>query len=180
MRTLTSLALSLFLAACASGPQNAPTAPPPSVPQPPPARPVPPPQAVPTNWGDAWASNGDWVYRQDDRGSIALFGEAGKDAEFMLRCDKDRRRIFMSRRIFMDNGQTLAMEIRTSAALKRFSLRPTGSKPPYVAVELDPREPHLDAMAFSRGKFLVSMEGAPNLIVPNWAEVGRVVEDCRG
>lgn len=118
------------------------------------------------------------MYRQDERGSIALFGEAGRDAEFMLRCDKTRRTIFLSRKIFMPGGE-VKTEIRTSAALKSFVMRPTGANPPYVATELDPRDPHLDAMAFSRGKFVVSTQGMPYLVVPNWAEVGRVIEDCR-
>jgi hypothetical protein len=38
----------------------------------------------------------------------------------------------------------------------------------------------LDQMAFSRGRFLVAVEGGPWLIVPAWPEFGRVIEDCRG
>jgi hypothetical protein len=123
---------------------------------------------------------GAWVYRQDDRGSVALFGEAGRDALFVLRCDTPRRRIFMSRAGNVWNADSVSMTVLTSSARKTFTVRNTGGTPSYVAVELDPREPHLDAMAFSRGKFLVTLAGRPNLVVPAWAEVGRVVEDCRG
>ncbi|WP_345907778.1 hypothetical protein [Sphingomonas sp. UBA4815] len=38
----------------------------------------------------------------------------------------------------------------------------------------------LDAMAFSRGRFTIEQAGQPPLIIPAYAEVGRVIEDCRG
>jgi hypothetical protein len=47
-------------------------------------------------------------------------------------------------------------------------------------VSLSPRDALLDAMAFSRGRFIVEQPGQPSLVVPAWAEFGRVVEDCRG
>ena len=37
----------------------------------------------------------------------------------------------------------------------------------------------LDALSFSRGPIAVSVTGSPALIVPPWAEIARVVEDCR-
>ena len=127
-----------------------------------------------------YADKGEWVYRQDERGSIALFGEAGRDALIVVRCDVPRRRIFLSRAGEVWNADSVGMTIYTSSGRKTFTVRKTGGTPSYVAVELDSREPHLDAMAFSRGKFLVTLAGRPNLVVPNWAELGRVVEDCRG
>ncbi len=126
------------------------------------------------------ADKGEWVYRHDERGSIALFGETGRDAQFLVRCDTPRRRIFISRAGTVSNADSAAMTIYTSSGRKAFTVRPTGAAPAYVAVEIDPREAHLDAMAFSRGKFLVALPGRPHLVVPNWAELGRVVEDCRG
>ena len=41
------------------------------------------------------------------------------------------------------------------------------------------RDPLLDAMAFSRGRFMVEMGGAQTLVLPAWSELGRVIEDCR-
>jgi hypothetical protein len=35
-------------------------------------------------------------------------------------------------------------------------------------------------MGFSRGRFLVQGNGLPTLVVPAYAEVLRVTEDCRG
>lgn len=41
------------------------------------------------------------------------------------------------------------------------------------------RDPLLDAMAFSRGRFAIQSDGLPTLYVPSWPEIGRVLEDCR-
>lgn len=38
----------------------------------------------------------------------------------------------------------------------------------------------LDHIAFSRGRFVIEAPGALPLAVPSWAEVSRVIEDCRG
>lgn len=48
-----------------------------------------------------------------------------------------------------------------------------------VAVTLPARDPLLDAMAFSRGRFAVEAAGTAALYIPSWTEVSRVIEDCR-
>ena len=48
-----------------------------------------------------------------------------------------------------------------------------------ASVALAVRDPLLDAMAFSRGRFMLEVAGFPALYLPAWAEVGRVIEDCR-
>ncbi len=50
---------------------------------------------------------------------------------------------------------------------------------PMVAAILDPRDPLLDAMALSKGRFAVEVEGEAPLYLPSYAEVSRVIEDCR-
>ena len=40
-------------------------------------------------------------------------------------------------------------------------------------------DPLLDALAFSLGRVAVTVSGQPPLVVPAWAEVARVIEDCR-
>lgn len=69
------------------------------------------------------------------------------------------------------------LTVRTSSLARTVAVQPSGAS---VAVALAARDPLLDAMAFSRGRFIVEQHGAPTLVVPAWAEVGRVVEDCRG
>jgi len=40
-------------------------------------------------------------------------------------------------------------------------------------------DPLLDAFAFSHGRVGVTVSGLAPLVVPAWAEVARVIEDCR-
>lgn len=154
----------------------------PPAPQPaaPPPRPAPPPPPKPaplaSDWRDWPYSAGTWVYRRDARGSIALFGPAGADASLTLRCDTAERRIYLSRA----GGTATPLTIRTSSTTRAIPVQPTGGTPAYVAAALAPSDPILEAMGFSRGRFVVEQAGLPPLVVPAWAEIERVTEDCRG
>jgi hypothetical protein len=177
-RFLVSTALLLIVGSCAAPPRPAPAPPrpvPTYVPAPTP-RPTPTPLA--SDWRDWPVTPGDWVYRQDARGSIAFFGVPGSDAALTLRCDPAAAQIFLSKRDAI--GAATAITIRTSSTLRTLAAQPTGGTQPYVAVALSPRDSLLDAIAFSRGRFIVEQSGQPPLVVPSWAEFGRVVEDCRG
>jgi hypothetical protein len=63
---------------------------------------------------------------------------------------------------------------------KQLPAQLTGGTPAYVAAEIMSNDPILDAMAFSRGRILVEAEGQQPVILPSWAEIARIVEDCRG
>ena len=128
------------------------------------------------DWNDWPFSAGDWVYRRDDRGSTAIFGPTGKHAVVSLRCDLQNRRIYVSREATAP-GQRIV--IRTSSATKEFAAKPTGGTPAYLATEIMPMDAILDAMAFSRGRILLETDGHPPIILPAWAEIARIVEDCR-
>lgn len=138
-------------------------------------RPTPTPTPMAADWRDWPVTPGSWVYRQDARGSIALFGPLGADAELTLRCDRGRQRLYLSRR--GEGAGTLT--IRTSSTLRTVAAQPTGGTPSYLAIELTPRDPLLDAIGFSRGRFVVEAGGLPHLVVPAWGEILRVIEDCR-
>ena len=58
--------------------------------------------------------------------------------------------------------------------------RAGGGAAAYVAATLAANDPLLDAIGFSRGRFIVEQTGASTLVVPAWAEIERVTEDCRG
>jgi hypothetical protein len=124
-------------------------------------------------------TQGSWGYRQDGRGSIALFGRAGEDAELTIRCDRQRDRIFLSRRA-APGGAAGTLTVRTTSERRQLRALPVGGDQAYVAVELGVRDPLLDAIGFSRGRFAVEGGGLPPLVLPPWAEILRVVEDCRG
>jgi hypothetical protein len=157
----------------------------PSVDQTPPApraAPVPPPVTVPTlsaDWRDWPLTPGDWIYRKDARGSLALFGPLGMNAHFVVRCDTAKARIYLSRAGNFAVGASGRMTVRASTAMQSYVLVNSNETPPFAAAELLTTDPQLDAMAFSRGRFIVSVNGVPDLVVPAWPELTRVIEDCR-
>lgn len=129
------------------------------------------------DWRDLPLSPGTWAYRQDARGSIALFGVPNADAAFTIRCDRAARSVYVSRAGSVAGATE--MTIRTSSIAAVYPAQATGGQPPYVATAINPQSPALDAMAFSRGRFVVITPSLPTLVIPAWAEVSRVVEDCR-
>ena len=132
------------------------------------------------HWTDWPIALGTWSYVEDDRGSIARYGAAGKDAVVMLRCDKSRARLYLSRAANAGGSMT----VRTSSASKALPVQLTnnqasGNQATYVASELTIGDPILDAMAFSRGRIAFELAGAQNIAIPVWSEIGRVTQDCR-
>ncbi|MDO7844035.1 hypothetical protein [Sphingomonas immobilis] len=175
--SLIAVALATLLASCMdSAPPPRPAPRPQPRPEPAPLPPAPPPPAAGSDWRDWPLTPGDWVYRQDGRGSIALFGIPGADAVLTLRCDLGARTIYLSR---SGAGGASAATLRTSTTARTLALTPTGGTPPYLATAIGPRDPILEAMGFSRGRFVIEQAGYPTLVIPAWAEIERVTEDCR-
>lgn len=171
----SSALAALALASCVSAPPRpAPVAP---APPPPPPAPVtaPAPAPLADDWRDWPLTPGTWRYAPDSRGTRAMFG-AGGDALVVLRCDRAERRMYLSR----TGTAVTPFTVRTSSVSRAVAVQPTGGSQPYVAGALATNDPLLDAMAFSRGRFVIQQQGAPTLVIPAYAEVGRVIEDCRG
>lgn len=173
MRRSSTLLLLTAVAACVAPP---PAREPPPPPRAMPAPPAPPRPAPVADWRDRAVTPGTWVYDRDARGTRAVYGRSGADALLVLRCDRMGGRILLSRA----GTATAPLTIRTTGATRVIPVQPTGGTLPYTAVTLTPNDPLLDAMAFSRGKLVVEQPGAATLVLPAWAEIGRVVEDCRG
>lgn len=172
-RHLTLIAL-LALTACVSPP------PPPAaktVSAPLRAAAMDPALALTGDWNDWPFTPGDWTYNRDGRGSVGQFGVQGRAAMFRLRCDMQTRRVTVSK-----EAQALGqrMVIRTSSMTKQLPAQLTGGSPAYIAADIMTNDPILDAMAFSRGRILIETEGQQPIILPSWAEIARIVEDCRG
>jgi hypothetical protein len=162
-----------LIAGCVAPPRAEP--PPPRAAAPIPAlAPRPAPLAV--DWRDWPYSPGTWVYRRDVRGSIASFGVPNAEASLTLRCDTAARQVSLSRA----GGVATPLTIRTSNLTRAVPVQPAGGTSPYVTAVLTPNDPLLEAMGFSRGRFVVQQAGLPPLVVPAWAEIERVTEDCRG
>jgi hypothetical protein len=78
------------------------------------------------------------------------------------------------------------LTIRTSSTARALAAKTTSAVRAANGVEtalfamLPASDPLVDAMGYSRGRFIVETTGAPSLVVPAWSEVLRVAEDCRG
>lgn len=177
---LPLLALCL-LAACA------PAAKPPVVVPVPVARPapvptVPPlPQAAPsTDWMDTALTEGAWIYQDygEGRGKRALFSDPEDTYYFSLSCAIGPDGVTVQ---FTRTGTPakpyLAMTIRTETMQRTLTAERFGSQLSIAGVPAS--DPLLDAMALSKGRFAVEVEGEATLYLPTWAEVSRVIEDCR-
>jgi hypothetical protein len=176
MRAFPTLAALIVLAACVR--PSEPEAPAPE-PRPVPRPVMPAPVPLSSDWRDWPITPGTWTYRADERGSLALFGEASTDARFVVRCDRTAGRVYLSRAGDAANAAGGSMTVRTTSLTRAVPAQPTGAQLPYLAAALTPRDPLLDAMAFSRGRFIVELGALPKLAIPAWAEVARVIEDCR-
>ena len=173
-RLLTSLAGIAILSACA-----APRKPEPAALPPPPPRPVATavPAPSPADWRDAALTPGNWSYEPGTGGSIARFGPDASTPLASLGCDRAAGRIALQRAGSAPGP--LPLTITTSLATRAFTATPVAGATPQLTLAFASRDPILDAMAFSRGRFMVEVPGLPTLYLPAWPEVARVIEDCR-
>lgn len=92
-----ALALTFTIAACVPAPDSTPA----PAPAPTPVQttpPAPPPQAPPVeNWIDQPRTPGDWSYRGDTNGGMALYGENASETRFSIRCDRSANQIILTR-----------------------------------------------------------------------------------
>lgn len=154
----------------APAPRPAPTPAPTPTPAPPPATPV----AAATAWADRPLTPGNWTYRAEPSGSVALFGSPAQPL-LTLRCDRASRRVILTR---AGAGQG-AMVIRTSYGAVSWPATAQGGAQPALVAARAASDAVLDQMAYSRGKIGIEAQGAAPMVLPAWAEIARVVEDCR-
>ncbi len=157
-----------------AGACSAPQMVPPPAPQPT-TRPAPPPPPIPQSppikdWRDAPQTPGDWRYES----GTAQFGSATSTL-FALRCNRANRTISLLRT--GNAPQDLPMTVSTTSETRSLLATPQGAA--QLVVTLPANDRLLDAMAFSRGRFAVEVNGLPTLYLPAWPEVARAVEDCR-
>ena len=173
------ITLLVCISGCAPGPVIPPAPPPvrPSKPQP---APLPPQSPAPrtTDWRDLAQTPGTWRYESlAGVGSAARFGTAGAAPLLVLRCDRARATLTLSRAGAA--SAPVPASITTSTGTRPLSAIAATDGSPAIEIYFPANDRTLDAMAFSRGRFLVEVNGLPTLNVPAWSEIGRVIEDCR-
>jgi len=124
-------------------------------------------------WEEAPVAPGDWSYSQSGAGSVAQFGASGGTPLLTLRCTAATRQITLQRPGAVSAS---AVTIRTTAGALQW---PSTASASGISVVRAASDPGFDWIAFSRGRISIEANGMSRLIVPVWAEISRVVEDCR-
>lgn len=153
----------------------APTRTPAPAPPPPPVTVAPPPVTTPPGPpADTGVEPGLWSYAATPGGSAARFGVTPQAAILAIQCDRATRGVSMmvSRSVPAVGGN---VTLRASSLVKSIAAEGSGT---FATIRLTARDPILDALAFSRGRFGVALDGVERAY-PAWPEVTRVVEDCR-
>lgn len=103
---------------------------------------------------------GQWSYARTADGSEARFGSL-----FAIRCVAASRLVVLRR----TDGAPTALTIVTDTVTRAIPASGT----------LGAADPLLDAIAFSRGRFIVTGGSAAPLVLPALPEAARSIEDCR-
>lgn len=170
-----ALIASLALAACvppAPEPTPVPTPTPTPVATRAPLAPPPAPMEF-ANWMDAPATPGDWHYRAAGADRIAEFRSPAGGQIFQMICTAERD---MMLAVIARVPAARAITIRTETTTRALNADAMESS---VATMLGANDPLLEAMAFSKGRFAVEIAGGPQLFLPAYPEVTRVIEACR-
>ena len=118
---------------------------------------------------------GDWVYAATTDGSAATFDDSSGQPQLTIRCRRSTRHVAISKTASVASP---SMWIWTSSQTKSLPATFDASSG-RVSVDLGAYDPLLDAIASSRGRIGFSTSGLAALVVPPWADVARVIEDCR-
>ena len=144
------------------------------------AAPPPPAAREPADWRDRPLTPGNWTYRSVASGSVAGFVDPAGSRLVTMACAAGQITVGIERRAgtapLVPTGP-LPVALVTTVGSHRFMA--TAMADSSLALSLRGRDPTLDDLAFSRGRFAIEASGQPTLILPAWEEVGRVIEDCR-
>src|SRR4029079_17663978 len=139
--------------------------------------------ATPNVAGSPTASNleyvqpiaGDWAYFARADGSEATFSNSAGQAQLTIRCTRSTRRISL-----LKAAASASPTLWVWTSSERMSLPATyDAASARLSADVRAYDPFLDAIAASRGRIGFSSSGLAALVIPPWAEVGRVIEDCR-
>jgi len=128
------------------------------------------------NYLDAPQTPGTWTYVNEPGETLGLYGQPGQAPSFIIRCGKESKRIALGR-VTTQPGP-LAMTVQTETTRQNLTANPVKQEN-ILAVDLDPNDPLLDAMAITKGRFAIVVENETALYLPAWTELSRVIEDCR-
>jgi hypothetical protein len=169
----------LLLCSCVAPSKPAPLPPVVAAPIPRPVAVVPPPlPKPPADWRDAAQTPGEWRWSAVNGRSTASFVQPGGAVVASLACNRTGAQVLLSRA--GPGGEAhQPLAVTTTHGTRPLLSEPLLSAPGWLTAELRSVDPILDGIAFSRGRFALEALGQPPLYLPAWAELSRVVEDCR-
>ena len=120
-------------------------------------------------------SQGSWGYRAVPGGSEATFVDTTGTARMAVACGRVTRLVTLSR---ISAAPASSLSFWTSSATRNLGAN-FDQRSGRVIAQVSSNDPLLDAIAFSRGRFALSMPGFPALVLPAGPELAHVFEDCR-
>jgi hypothetical protein len=119
--------------------------------------------------------SGDWSYSQISGGTQASFLTAGGAPQIDIRCLRASRQVVFSKPA---TGAVPFLNVWTSSLTRDL---PASYEPAVrrLVARVSVTDPLLDALVYSRARIAFTVRGSPQLVLPNFPEVTRVVEDCR-
>lgn len=183
LTTIAAGALALSLTACippAPEPTPAPSPTPTAAVIPQTGQQTPLPVSDPADdWHDRALTPGDWRYVRKQSETVAEYATdpLAPAALLTIACTRASRQITITANKSQRPSSTMTIRTETMERTLPASQQKPGES--YVASDLYARDPLLDAMVFSHGRFAVVIPRSPALILPAWPEITRVVEDCR-
>lgn len=142
---------------------------------------IPAPALAAENWADAPQTPGDWRLALLPNGPTATYRAPDGSVLFTLACTLQGRSIALTRHTALSN-QPLPqglMQVHTQTRERVLTATAVNGDDGAIGASLPASDPLFDAMAISRGRFAVEVEGSEPLYLPAWAEVTRIIEDCR-
>lgn len=113
---------------------------------------------------------GEWEWQGGSKTSAAQFA----DALVTVTCDRPGRAVSIAIRGDVPDGAPVT--VLTTSQSRVFQGRNAAGQ---IVVRLAADDTLLDAIALSRGRFGIAAQGIDPVYPGSWAEVSRVVEDCR-
>jgi hypothetical protein len=118
---------------------------------------------------------GTWTYTAGADGGEAVFTDSGNQPQLSLRCVRGIRRVVLSKPA---SAASPTLGVWSSTASKSWPAT-FDAATARLSAQIANWDPVLDAIAYSRGRFAVAAAGQQPLVVPDWADISRIVEDCR-
>ena len=163
MKSATTAALALIISVSASAQAPAPPAASTEVP------------STRTDYSIATPLGGNWSYVRTADGSEATFLDSANRVQLGIHCTRTARTVTVFKPA---SAAAPFLNVWTSGQQR---MAPSAFNPATgrLSATIKAWDGLLDAMVFSRGRIAVGVSGGVAVVVPSWAEISRVVEDCR-